>query len=326
MRSGKKVVLGLASCVWCAAQNPLATVDGAAIRESDLNVRGQLLQLEQQAYQIRLRGLEEAIAKRVLEKAAATRKLTVEELLQQEVESKVPDPSPAEVEAFYLGQRDRLQQPLEAVREQVRKTLKSLRLGEARQNYLQTLRARSAVNIYLKPLRVNVEIGDSPRRGPPTAPVTIVAFSDFQCPYCRKSQPVLRELASDYGDRVSLVHKDLPLPMHPEAERAAQAARCAGDQGKFWDYHDGLYAESALQWESYPKIAKKLGLDEGAFQSCLDSGKHRPAVEADKEQAQTLGITGTPMFLINGLLLNGAQPVEAFRRLVDAELEVARAR
>lgn len=324
MLFGTFLLLGAAA--HCAEQSPVAAVDGVPILETDLNVRGQLSQLEQQGYQLRLRAVEEAIGKRLLEKAAAARKLTVEELLQQEVDSKVGEPSPQEVEAFYLGQRDRIQQPLEAVREQLAKTLRSLRVGEARQKLMRSLRQKSEVSILLEPPRQAVEIGQAPRKGPANAAVTIVEFSDFQCPYCKRVQPTLRQLAAKYGDQVSLVFKDLPLPIHPEAERAAQAARCAGAQGKFWEYHDALFAATALQRDSYAEIAKKLDLDAGEFQTCLDSGKQRAGLEADMQQARRLGFSGTPVFLINGLMLNGAQPLEAFAQAIDRELEAANKR
>lgn len=325
----KKLALVLCCAPYLAAlaaaeQKPVATVDGTPIREDELNVRGQLIQLEQQAYQLRLRAVEEAVSRRLLEKAAAAKKLTPEQLLKQEVDDLIADPAPQEVEAFYLGQRDRQQQPLEAAREQVARTLKSARTAEARQKYLRALRAQSSVVILLEPPRLPIEIGAAPRRGSEAAPVTIVEFSDFQCPYCKRVQPVLRELLAKYGDQVSLVFKDLPLAMHPEAEKAAQAARCASDQGKFWEYHDALFGLAAVKPDSYGVIAAKLALNEQEFRNCLDSGKHRSGVEADLRQAQGLGIGGTPMFVINGIMLNGAQPQDVFARIIDRELEAQR--
>jgi protein-disulfide isomerase len=124
-----------------------------------------------------------------------------------------------------------------------------------------------------------------------------------------------------YGDKVSLVFKDLPLPMHPEAPRAAEAARCAGDQNKYWEYHDALFDAASLAAGIYPDLARKVGLDEAQFKGCLDLGKHRMAVQADSQQARGLGIEGTPAFFINGVFLNGAQPLEAFTRIIDRELE-----
>lgn len=197
---------------------PLAIIDAIPITENDLNVQGKLLELENQAYQLRRRALENAISRRILEKAAAEKKLTGEELLKQEVDAKIPDPSPREVEAFYLGRKDKFRKPLPEVRQQAARMLKSLRVTEARAAYTAKLRQQSPVEILLAPMRFPVEAGDAPRRGPATAPVTIVEFSDFQCPYCKRTQATLREILARYGDQVSLVFKDLPLTRtHREA-------------------------------------------------------------------------------------------------------------
>lgn len=315
------VLAGLigAAALW-PADRQVATVDGEPVFENELNIGPQLHQLEQQAYQVRLQAIEQAVSRKLLEKAAAVRKLSVEEFLQQEVDSKIADPSAAEVEAFYLGQRDRLRQPLEAVRDQLARNLKSLRISEARQKFVESLRAKSTVAILLEPPRLAVEIGNAPRRGRVDAPVTIVEFSDYQCPYCKRVTPTIREILARYGDRVSFVFKDLPLAIHPQAQKAAEAARCAGDQGRYWDYHDALFATPALQDGVYGDLARSLKLDVAQFETCLASGRHRAAVQADARQAQELGITGTPGFLINGILLSGAQPLEAFTRIIDSEL------
>lgn len=302
------------------ADRKVATVDGEPIFESQLGIQSQLNQLEQQAYQIRLRAVEEAVSRRLLEKAAAAKKLDVEELLRQEVDSRVADPSPGEVEAFYLGQRDRLRQPLESVRDQLARNLKAVRTAEARQKFIESLRAKSAVAILVEPPRLAVEIGSAPRRGPAGAPVTIVEFSDYQCPYCKRAAPTVREVLNRYGDQVSLVFKDLPLSIHPYAAKAAEAARCAGEQGRYWDYHDALFAAPALNEAILEELARSMGLDTPRFQDCLASRRQRAAVEADARQAQELGISGTPAFLVNGILLSGAQPLEAFARIIDSEL------
>ncbi len=317
--AGWVVALAAAEILSCADRK-VATVDGEPIFENELGLQSQLRQLEQQAYQLRLRALEEAVSRRLLEKAAAAKKLSVEELLRQEVDSRVAEPTPAEVEAFYLGQRDRLRQPLEAVRDQLVRNLKSVRTAEARQKFIQLLRAKSAVTILIEPPRMAVEIGNAPRRGPAGAPITIVEFSDYQCPYCKRVAPTLRDVLNRYGDQVSLVFKDLPLSIHPQARKAAEAARCAGEQGRYWDYHDALFAAPALHDAVFGELARSIGLDAPRFQECLASGRHRAGVEADARQAEELGISGTPAFLINGILLGGAQPLEAFTRLIDSEL------
>jgi protein-disulfide isomerase len=198
--------------------------------------------------------------------------------------------------------------------------LRSLKINQAEAELVRELRKQASVEILLEPPRLDVEVGDAPRKGPANAPVTIVEFSDFQCPYCKRVQPTLEKILSKYGDQVSLVFKDLPLRTHREAVPAARAARCARDQGKFWEYHDGLFKASQLNKESYQDIAQSLGLDKSVFQACLDSEKYNEQVQADMIQAMTLGAGSTPSFFINGASLRGAQPFEAFAKLIDAEL------
>jgi protein-disulfide isomerase len=230
------------------------------------------------------------------------------------------------VEAFYLGRKDKFRKPFPEVRQQAARMLKSLRVTEARAAYTAKLRQQSSVEILLAPMRFPVEAGDAPRRGPATAPVTIVEFSDFQCPYCKRAQATLREILARYGDQVSLVFKDLPLTRtHREAQRAAEAARCAGEQGKYWEYHDALYAAPRITTDSYQQIARSLGLEADLLRGCLDSRKFRARVQDDVKQAGNVGASSTPTFFINGILLKGAQPIEAFAKIIDEELAARRA-
>ena len=151
--------------------------------------------------------------------------------------------------------------------------------------------------------------------------MTLVEFSDFQCPFCKRVQPTLESLFEEYEGKISWVYKDLPLTsIHPDAVGAAEAARCAGDQGKFWEYRDALFAENRVTKQVHPKIVEALELDKAAFDECVSSQKYNEAVTADGAEAQSLGISGTPAFIVNGILLTGAQPKKAFVRLIDAEL------
>ena len=164
-------------------------------------------------------------------------------------------------------------------------------------------------------------------RGPADAPVTVVEFSDFQCPFCKRMQSTISELRQKYPDNVNWRFKDLPLvSIHSGAQYAAEASRCAGEQDKFWEYRDALFNEARVTDEIHPGLAEKLGLDKTAFEACLTSRKYKEAVEADSEEAQSLGITGTPAFIVNGILISGAQPIEEFIRIINSELKTATAR
>ena len=159
-------------------------------------------------------------------------------------------------------------------------------------------------------------------RGNKAAPVTIVEFSDFQCPFCKRATPIVKQVLEHYPGKVKWVFRDFPIAsLHPDAPKAAEAARCAAEQGKFWEYHDVLFEKAPqLSIEELKRYAKDLKLDSAAFAKCLDSGKQAAAVKADIEQGDRLGITGTPTFFINGRQLVGAEPLATFEKIIDTEL------
>jgi protein-disulfide isomerase len=165
-------------------------------------------------------------------------------------------------------------------------------------------------------------------RGNPHAEVMIVEFSDFQCPFCRKVQPTLKNLLTKYEGHVSLAYRDFPLRgMHGQAELGAESARCAGEQGKFWEYHDLLFQNpDKLKRNGLMELARDLKLDEKQFDDCLSGGKYRTKVEEDLQQGIRAGVLGTPGIFINGILLNGAQPEAVFERIIDSELATAKER
>ncbi|MBW2268647.1 MAG: thioredoxin domain-containing protein [Deltaproteobacteria bacterium] len=169
--------------------------------------------------------------------------------------------------------------------------------------------------------RYSVKIGDAPRRGAKNAKVSIVEFSDFQCPYCSRVRPTLDQIEKEYGAQVVIAFKHLPLSMHPKAPAAHAAAEAAHRQGKFWEMHDLIFAnQREMSPAKYEEYAKQIGLDVARFKKDVASGAVKKRVEADAAQAASLGITGTPAFLVNGRYLSGAQPFPAFKRLIDAEL------
>ncbi len=168
---------------------------------------------------------------------------------------------------------------------------------------------------------VNVEIGQAPVKGPKNAPITIVAFSDFECPFCSRVLPTLKQLEDDYKGKVKLAFKNQPLPFHANARTAAAAALAAHEQGKFWEMHDKLFEnQRALDRASIERYAQELGLNMAKFKSALDSNKFDAQITADSQEGNRLGANGTPTFFINGRQLVGAQPVGAFKAIIDEEL------
>lgn len=168
----------------------------------------------------------------------------------------------------------------------------------------------------------DLNITGAPMKGPKNAPVTIVAFSDFQCPFCSRVVPTLHDLEKQYGDKIKVVFKHQPLPFHNNAKGAAAASMAAYEQGKFWEMHDKLFAnQTALDRPSLEKYAQELGLDMSKFKAALDSNKFDAYITADSAEGSRVGANGTPTFFINGRQLVGAQPVDAFKTLIDEELK-----
>jgi protein-disulfide isomerase len=275
----------------------------------------------QDIYLARRAALDGLITDMLLEDEAKKRGITVEELLKVEVKDKVPPVTDADIEAFYAQNQARIRQPIEAVREQVRGHLEQQSGGGRQAEFVASLRTAAGVEEYLGPPRFQVDVDGQPRRGAVDAPIQIVEFSDFQCPYCKVGAETITQVEARYGDQVSVVFRNFPLPMHREAKPAAEASECANDQGKFWEYHDQLFANPrALTKENLITYAGTVGLDLPKFTECIESGVHAASVEDDVHDGEKVAMSGTPGFYVNGRMLGGAQPLEAFAKVIDEEL------
>lgn len=171
--------------------------------------------------------------------------------------------------------------------------------------------------------RFFVELGDAPVRGSSAAPVTIVAFSDFECPYCEKGHETILQVEREYGEKVRIAYKAYPLDFHSHAMIAALAARSAQDQGKFWRFHDLLFSQRGLDMPTLDLYAREANLDMDRLHADLEALKWGPSVSRDMRQARKLGVTGTPAYFVNGRFLSGAKPIEVMRALIDQEVELA---
>ena len=301
---------------------PVATVNGQPVYEDDLTgAQGQLQQLRTQEYDIKRKALDAAIEQKLLDDAAKKKGLTTEQLLAQEVNSKIAEPSDAEVEGYYFALKDRINRPLSEVKTQIRDGLKQAKMQDARQEYVKKLRAEANVVVLLSAPRVNVAYDPARLRGNAKAPVMIVEFSDYQCPYCHQVEPTVKQVLAKYGEKVSFSYRDFPIgQLHPQAEIAAEASRCALDQGKFWEYHDQLLLSVKLDKDALVQYAKDLNLDEQKFSACLGSEKYKADVQNDFAEGRNAGVTGTPGFFINGVAFSGAQTQETFARIIDEQL------
>jgi len=172
----------------------------------------------------------------------------------------------------------------------------------------------------IEPVRVHVE-ATGPAHGPENAPVTIVEFGDFQCPFSKRLVPTLSQIREKYGDKVRIVFRQFPLDLHDNAAEAAEASLCAHDQGKFWEMHDAMFADQqGLGVENLKAKAAELGLNAEQFNDCMDQGKHAAAVQADIEAGTQAGVGGTPAIFINGRFVNGSVPLEQITPIIDDEL------
>jgi protein-disulfide isomerase len=304
-----------------------ATVGPDTISVADLeqSVALELARLDQQRHSLLERKLNQLIGDRLLAQEAARRGVGVEKLVKEEIDDKTPAVTQAEVNTFIAQNRARLPKGDEAeLRPRVAQFLEQQREGQQREAFIASLRAGSPVRVYLKdpePVRVKVDPKVGYALGSPHAPVTIVEFSDFQCPFCRGVVPTLKQLLARYPDRVRVVFRDFPIPsLHPDAPLAHEAARCAGEQGQFWPYHDLLFERTNMNATALKQYAADLKLDEAKFAECLDSGRTRAAVGADVEEGSRLGVTGTPTFFINGTPLVGNVPLADFQRAIEREL------
>ena len=303
----------------------VAEVNGAPILASELDQKAasRLARLRQEEFDIRRQTLDEMIAERLVAAEAAKRKVTPEELLREEVDAKAVALPPAQIEAIYEQNKGRFAgQPKADAIARIREVLGQRAKTERRSAYEKELRDAARVAVRLEAPRVAVAIpAAAPSTGPAGAPITIVEFTDYQCPYCHQAQGVMDEVLQRYSGKVRLVHLDFPLEGHPGAFPAARAARCAGEQGKFWEYHRSLMTTAGpLDDADLKGRAAALGLDASAFGACLSSGRHDAAIQASLEQGEGLGVTGTPAYFINGRMLSGARPIDAFAEVIDAEL------
>jgi len=295
----------------------VATLEGKPITRAELDERA-----ARQLYDVRKQMLEEMLTEQVLDKEAKAQGISREALLEKEVNSKVAEPTQAEIDQVWEANKARM--PGRTKEESVPSIitfLKGQKAPRIQQSFLQGLRAKYKTEILLEAPRVAVSVDDDPAKGPADAPITIVEFSDFQCPYCSRAEAVVKQILENYKDKVRFVYRDFPLPMHPNATKASEAAQCAKEQGKYWEYHDALYADqSKLAEADLQATAERLGLKTEAFKTCLESGKYEAEVSKDVADGQKAGVGSTPSFFINGIPVVGAREYSTFAEIIDREL------
>ncbi|MGE3579342.1 MAG: thioredoxin domain-containing protein [Vicinamibacterales bacterium] len=280
---------------------------------------------EQAIYDGRKDALDRLVAEMLVEQAAKQRGVDAGTYMADEVAKRVKPVTDADVSAFFKANTNQMQgRPLEDVASSIRGFLEEQQEDAAHTAIIAELRKGAApVRVALEPPRVVVSIAPhDPVRGPATAAVTLVEFSDYQCPFCSRVTPTLKRLRDTYGERLRIVWKDFPLyDIHPLAQKAAEAAWCAGEQGKYWEFHDRLFVnQSTLGSEGLKQHATAVGLEPKGFATCLDSGRHADRVKEGAGLGRDLGVDSTPTAFINGRRVTGAHPYEVFAEIIDDEL------
>jgi len=335
-RMKREALLALFLCLFvaplCSGQaqpqtgtdTPVALVGNEPIYERDLmSVAGpNLLDLRRQEYKVESDALNQCIRKKLIEVEAKKKGLSSEELLKQQVDSKITEPTDDEAKGYYLGVKNQNTLPFDQIKTQVKQLLKQAEIELAREKYADSLRDKAAVSILIQPPAVHVNYDPARVTGDPDAPITIVEFADFQCPFCSRVEPLLKDVLSKYKGKAKLAYLDFPLaPIHSHAEAAAEASRCALAQGKYWEMHDAMFADqSKLDEASLVKTAERLGMDQNSFESCLNSGKYKKLVQKDVEAGSEAGVNATPTFFVNGELIGGVQSDADFEKIIDRQL------
>lgn len=273
-------------------------------------------------YELREARVQELLIEHLLLTEAKTLNMEASDILKKHVDAKVSPPTQAEVAQFIKTNEDRLPEGGKGMEDRIKAFMLEKKQDAAKEAYLKSLLVKHDARILLQPPRFDVPGPQDLSRGKADAPITLIEFSDFECPYCRRAQKTLHKVEEVYGDKVRFVFRHYPLPFHKQAPKASEASQCAADQGKFWPFHDALFAKDAsLKPAALKKLAGKLGLEPSKFDTCLDSGRHAARVAKDGTDGKQLGISGTPTFFVNGMRLVGAVSFSAFKEVIDNELK-----
>jgi protein-disulfide isomerase len=279
-------------------------------------------ELKQKKFEIYQQAVERFVTEGALEAERKTTAFaTIQEMIQSVVKD-IPEPTAAEIQVFYDQNKARIgDRSFEEIKTQIKEFLLQQAQQKKVETYLEDVKNKFKAQDFLEVPRVQVAAtGFS--KGTENAPITIVEFADYECGFCSKVLPTVKAVMDKYPGKIKLVYRDFPLEFHPNATPASVAARCAGKQGKFWEMHEMLFAnQSALTNENFVKYATQLGLDLAAFDACSKDPSVTEAVQKDLLEGQAAGVSGTPAFFVNGVLLSGAQPESEFVKVIDKELK-----
>ncbi len=285
-------------------------------------IQNELYEAKRQVYEIKMNRLQGLILERLISADPRKEGLSNDQFLEQYILSDA-SPSQEEIQAFIQDRNIPQSQVTDEMRERVAQFIMMEKKKDMIDKWLGKKTAENPVEVYFeRPQRpvFDVEVGDSPSKGRSDAAITIVEFSDFQCPFCSRGADIMKEVQNKYGNKVRVVFKNFPLPFHQHAHHAAQAGLCAHEQNKtkFWDMHAAMFADQeGLSIAGLTEKARRVGLNMDDFQECLSSERFRSRVDADAAQGRELGVQSTPTYFVNGMMVSGAQPLDAFSEIID---------
>ena len=308
----------------------LAIVNDKQITAGDIesSLRPLIFNVQEQVYMLRKQDLELKVNDTLLTQAAQKKGITTRALLEAEVNAKVPPVTEAQAQAFYNENKERISGEFAEIKQQIVKYMQESKEREATVAFAEQLRRASTLQINLtapESPAFSIATDDQPVKGNPNASVTIVEFTDFECPSCARQLPVLERIVTEFGDRVRLVVRDFPLSQHANARKAAEAAEAAREQGKYWEYIAVLFRnQSALGVDKLRQYATEVGLDRARFDASFDSGKFAEKVQRDVLDARKLGVNGTPALYINGKRVSD-NSYESVKSAVETALKIGAA-
>lgn len=310
------------------AESVVAIVNGKRViteRDVDKLIGPELEELRQRMNALRKRAIDRLVEGVLLEDAAKARGITADQLEKSMVPDKV-EVDEAEVERAFKSRPPVNPAQAEEVKKQIRLGLENRARAERFKAAMAQLRNEARVQVFVEETASAVVRVSStgPSKGVSSAPITVVEFADFQCPYCREETSTLDRLLKAYHGRVRLVFKQMPLPSHPRSFRAAEASVCAAEQGKFWEYHDKLFGSDDLSEGALVRYGAEVGVDSAGFDKCLNQDAGRDAVLNDALEGQAAGIRVTPSFVVNGRLLTGLTNWETLKKVIEDELVKAK--
>jgi protein-disulfide isomerase len=316
-----------APCPPSSASTPgaaLATVNGREITDEDVSRAAgpKLQQAEMDLYDARKEAIDQIIDDQLIEDAAKKEGVAKADYLKKNVFDKITIDD-KDIEKFYNDNKAQMQgKALDDVKTNIRGYLYRDKHDKVYGDLMTSLRKKANVAMMIHAPKVEIEEGENPSIGPKDAPVHIVEFTDYQCPFCGKSRPTVNQILSDYKGKVRYVLRDFPLSFHKDSLKAHEAARCAGEQNKYWDMNKKLFEnQRSLKIEDIKKYAEDLKLKMDKFNQCLDSDKYADVIKQNQEYGEKVGVSGTPAFFINGRMVSGARPFSSFQEIIEDELK-----